>query len=81
MMHPRPFGTKFPLFLTMAVFSSVVVLSTGSASAQLVIRVPVDQPTIQSAIDAAVATGRPMVFYCQSSQCWMSSSSSTLAQW
>jgi parallel beta-helix repeat protein len=55
MMHPRPFGTKFPLFLTMAVFSSVVVLSTTSASAQLVIRVPVDQPTIQSAIDATVA--------------------------
>jgi len=54
-MHPRLVRTKFPLFLAIALISSVVVLSTGAASAQLVIRVPVDQPTIQGAIDAAVA--------------------------
>lgn len=54
-MHPRLVRTKFPLFLAIALISSVVVLSTGTASAQLVIRVPVDQPTIQGAIDAAVA--------------------------
>src|SRR5918994_3461679 len=55
-MHPRRFGKTFPLLLTIALFSSVVVLlSPGSASAQIVIRVPLDKPTIQGAIDAAAA--------------------------
>jgi hypothetical protein len=55
-MHPRRFGKKFSLLLTIALFSSVVVLlPPGSASAQIVIRVPLDTPTIQGAIDVAAA--------------------------
>jgi hypothetical protein len=55
-MHPRRFGKKFSLLLTIGLFSSVVVLlSPGSASAQIVIRVPLDTPTIQGAIDVAAA--------------------------
>jgi hypothetical protein len=55
-MRGRRFRKRFPLVLTIALFSSVVaLLSTGSASAQIVIRVPDDKPTIQSAIDAAAA--------------------------
>jgi nitrous oxidase accessory protein NosD len=53
MMHPRRSRKKLLLVLTIALFSSFVLLTTGSASAQVVITVPGDQPTIQSAIDAA----------------------------
>jgi Right handed beta helix region/Fibronectin type III domain len=55
-MHARRFRKKLPLVLTIALLWSVVpLLSTGSASAQVVITVPGDRPTIQSAIDAAAA--------------------------
>jgi hypothetical protein len=55
-MQARRFHKKFPLVLMIAVFSSVVpLLSMGSASAQVVITVPGDRPTIQSAIDVARA--------------------------
>lgn len=55
-MQARRFHKKFPLVLMIALFPSVVSLfSTGSASAQVVITVPGDRPTIQSAIDFARA--------------------------
>ncbi len=55
-MQARRSHKKFPLALAIALFSSVVpLLFTESASAQVVITVPGDHPTIQSAIDAAVA--------------------------
>jgi hypothetical protein len=55
-MQARRSHKKFPLALAIALFSSVVpLLFMGSASAQVVITVPGDHPTIQSAIDAAVA--------------------------
>jgi hypothetical protein len=55
-MQARRFHKKFPLVLMIALFPSVVSLfSTGSASAQVVITVPGDRPTIQSAIDVARA--------------------------
>jgi hypothetical protein len=55
-MQARRLHKKFPLVLMIALFSSVVsLLSTGSASAQVVITVPGDRPTIQSAIDVAAA--------------------------
>lgn len=55
-MQARRFHKKFPLVLMIALFSSLVpLLSAGSASAQVVITVPGDRPTIQSAIDVAKA--------------------------
>jgi nitrous oxidase accessory protein NosD len=53
-MHARRLRERFLLFATIASLSSVV-LSPGPASAQVVIRVPGDNPTIQSAIDGASA--------------------------
>jgi serine protease len=55
-MKARQFRKKIPFILMIALLSSVVFLvPTESASAQLVITVPGDQPTIQSAIDVATA--------------------------
>ena len=55
-MKARQFRKKIPFILTIALISPIVSqVSTESASAQLVITVPGDQPTIQSAIDVAAA--------------------------
>jgi hypothetical protein len=55
-MQARRSHKKFPLVLMIALFSSVVPFpAMGSASAQVVITVPGDQPTIQSAVDVAAA--------------------------
>jgi parallel beta-helix repeat protein len=55
-MKARQFRKKIPFVLMIALLSPVVFLvSTESASAKLVITVPGDQPTIQSAIDVATA--------------------------
>jgi serine protease len=55
-VRAREFRHKFPFILMIALVSAVASLvSTESASAQLVITVPGDQPSIQSAIDVATA--------------------------
>jgi hypothetical protein len=55
-MKARQFRKKIPFILMIALLSPVVFLvSIESASAQVVITVPGDQPTIQSAIDVATA--------------------------
>jgi hypothetical protein len=53
-MHSRHHRRMWPFFLALALFVSVaVLLPAESASAQSVITVPGDNPTIQGAIDAA----------------------------